>query len=57
MDFVRFWIRLLCLTLILWSIEVFKEIRNALGIYYDVNNAYRDYGYMGMTIILVGTEL
>jgi hypothetical protein len=33
------------------------EIGNALGIFYEVDKSYCDFGYMGMAQILVGMDL
>jgi hypothetical protein len=41
----------------LWPDEVLKEIGNALGLFYDVDNSYKDSGYIGMARILVCLEL
>jgi hypothetical protein len=51
------WVCLPGLPLILWSKEVFKEIGNALGFFYEANSSYKSSGYMGMAHILVGLKL
>jgi hypothetical protein len=43
--------------LILWSEEVFKEIGNSLGLFYEEYTSFYDSGYMGMARILVGLDL
>jgi hypothetical protein len=50
-------VRLLRLPLIIWSKGFFKEIGNALGILYEVDNSYHDSRYMGMGRIIVGLEI
>jgi hypothetical protein len=42
------WVFLPSLPLILWSEEVFKEIRNSLGFFYEAHTSYKTLGYMGM---------
>jgi hypothetical protein len=53
---VPIWARLPIQPLILWSDDVFKEIRNALGFLYEVDNLFKITGYMGMDHIMVGLE-
>lgn len=51
------WVRLPSLHLILWPDEVFSEIGNALGFFYNTNNSYRDTRNMEMAKMLVGLDL
>jgi hypothetical protein len=37
--------------------EVFREIGNSIGLYYDADHSFTTSGYMGMARILVGIKL
>lgn len=45
------------LLLLLWSKDVFHEIGNALGFYYEVNLSHQSTRYMSTNRILVGLKL
>ena len=57
MDFMPVWDKLSILPIILWLDEVFKEIENDLGLFYDVENLYKCFGCMGMLRIMNGLKL
>jgi hypothetical protein len=50
-------VRLPGLPLILWSDKIVNEIDNALNLFYEVHNSYKNKGYMGMVRLLVGLDL
>jgi hypothetical protein len=52
MEYYPIWVRLPGLPLILWLDEVFSEISNALGLFYEDDNYYREIGNMGMTRVI-----
>jgi hypothetical protein len=45
------WVRLLGFPLILWLKEVFKEIRNTPGFFYEVDTSYKYSSHMEMAQI------
>jgi hypothetical protein len=55
-DILLVWVRIPRLPLVLWSEDVFAEIGNSLGSYYEVDLSFQDTGYFGMARILVGLE-
>jgi hypothetical protein len=57
LELVPKWVRHPGLLLILLLDEVFKEIGNALGFFYEVHNSYHTLGYLVMARILVGLNL
>ena len=57
MEYYPIWVRIPCLPLIRWLDEVFSEIGNALELFYEDDNYYREIGNMGMTRVLIGLYL
>jgi len=57
MEYYPIWVRLPGLPLILWLDEVFSEIGNALELFYEDDNYYKEIWNMGMTRVLIGLYL
>jgi hypothetical protein len=53
LEYVLVWVKLLRLSIILCLDEAFSNISSSLGIYYEVNTIFQDYGSMSVACILV----
>jgi len=57
LDITPIWINIIGLPIEFWSYEVFKEIGNSLGVFYEANMIFEETRIMTIVWILVGIDL
>ena len=57
LDLMPIRVKLPGLSVEFWSINVFKAIGSALGVFYEADLGYVDSGIMSVARILVGTDI
>jgi hypothetical protein len=57
MDIMQVWVRILGISMLIWSEGIFEEIRNVFVTFYEDDLSLRDTSYLGISCIIFGLEI